>query len=342
MIPLDEQQRLFLVESDQLYRAWLEAYRQARSYRYGMKWITRKGRQYLLRLHDAKGNGKSLGVRSAETEALWQAFQEGKARALERHRHLSEKLLRQARLNKAIRLGRLPSIVSDVLAGLQAHEVARDFCVVDTHAIFAYEALAGVHCRMELLASGDVDLLYDPRKPLALVSDKLDGSDLLGILRKVDKSFELLPGYEFRAANQQGFMVDLVILNREMHLSAPIRFAEEDLQAVEVPNLHWLVNAPKLEVVTINAQGVPVLMHVPDPRAFALHKAWLSQQTDREPVKKPRDQQQAILVAELTTRYLPHLPFAPEKLKYLSSLMLGTAAHVLEQHSDIRLPGLDF
>ena len=81
MQPLDHQQQLFMVESDQLYRAWLEALNHARSYRYGMRWVSSKGRQYLLRLHDARGNGKSLGPRNAETEAVFAAFAEGKARA---------------------------------------------------------------------------------------------------------------------------------------------------------------------------------------------------------------------------------------------------------------------
>ena len=63
MQPLDQQQQLFMVESDQLYRAWLEALNHARSYRYGMRWVSSKGRQYLLRLRDARGNGKSLGPR---------------------------------------------------------------------------------------------------------------------------------------------------------------------------------------------------------------------------------------------------------------------------------------
>jgi hypothetical protein len=50
-------------------------------------------------------------------------------------------------------------------------------------------------------------------------------------------------------------------------------------------------------------------MRVPDPRAFALHKAWLSGLLTREPVKKPRDLDQARAVARLVQVEMPHLPF---------------------------------
>jgi len=342
MKTLDHQQQLFMVESDQLYRAWIDALRHARSYRYGMRWVSAKGRRYLMRRHDARGNGKSLGPRNAETEAVFAAFTEGKARADERLQALSRRIKEQARLNRAARLGRLPNIIGNVMLGLAAANLERDFCVVGTHAIHGYEAMAGVHCRLELLASGDVDLLYDPRRHLALVTDKLDERGLLGLLQRVDPSFQRLADSRFRAANRDGFMVDLIIPERDMHTTDAVTFGDDDLIAVEVPHLHWLVNAPKHDVVVIAANGTPVMMHVPDPRAFALHKAWLSQRTDREPVKKARDRAQAVLVAELVQTYLPALPFDPARLRFFSADMLAEARGTIEQDSDIRLPGVDF
>ncbi len=342
MQSLDHQQQLFMVESDQLYRAWLEALNHARSYRYGMRWVSSKGRQYLLRLHDARGNGKSLGPRNAETEAVFAAFAEGKARADSRLKSLSERMKRQARLNRAARLGRVPNIIGDILLGLAAARVNHDFCVIGTHAIHGYEAMAGVHCRMELLASGDVDLLYDPRRHLSIVTSKLDAQGLLGLLRKVDPTFTPLHESPFRAVNDEGFMIDLLIPERELRDAAEVTFGQNDLVAVEVPNLHWLVNAPKRDVVVIAADGRPVMMRVPDPRAFALHKAWLSTRADREPMKKSRDRGQAALVAQLILSWLPALEFEPGQLRYFSADMLHLAQQTLEHEAGIRLPGVDF
>lgn len=342
MQALDHQQRLFMVESDQIYRAWLDALHHARAYRYGMRWISSKGRQYLVRLHDAFGNGKSLGPRNAETEARFAAFQEGKVRAEARLASLAARMKEQARLNRALRLGRLPNVVGDILLGLAAARTAHDFCVVGTHAIHGFEAMAGVHCRMELLASGDVDLLYDPRRQLSLVARKLDGHGLLGLLRKVDPSFAPLRDTPFRAANDKGFMVDLVIPERDIRETEQVSFGQEDLVAVEVPNLHWLVNAPKHDVVAVAADGRPVMMRVPDPRAFALHKAWLSERPDREPVKKVRDRAQAVLIVQMIQSWLPVLEFDPAQLRYFSAEMLRQAQAVLGEEPGLKLPGMSF
>jgi hypothetical protein len=52
-----------------------------------------------------------------------------------------------------------------------------------------------------------------------------------------------------------------------------------------------------------------VPLRVPDPRAFALHKAWLASRPDREPLKKPRDLAQAKAVAAMVVQHMPQLPF---------------------------------
>ena len=104
-------------------------------------------------------------------------------------------------------------------------------------------------------------------------------------------------------------MVDLIIGSRLMHESGPVTFGTDDLVTSEVPDLRWLVNSPKLETVAVDEDGRPAPFRVPDPRAFALHKAWLSRQLSREPVKKQRSFAQAQEVARLVREHLPHLSF---------------------------------
>ena len=323
MTPLNEQQRLFLVESSQLYAPWAQARLHLGSYKYGMKWLTSKGRDYLYRVVDASGNARSLGPRNPETEALYKSFTEGWSRAKERFSGLNERLVLQARLNKAVNLGRLPVVVSEILQAVDLSKARDDFRVVGTHAIFAYESMAGVHLRMELLASGDVDLLYDPRKKLALVAKHLDGNGLLGLLRKVDSSFDVFDQEPFRAVNKKGFMVDLIIPHRDMRCAEKVAFAEGDLEAIEIPNLHWLANAPCVDSVVISSNGMPVRVKVPDPRAFAVHKSWLSQQIDRDPVKKPRDLAQSKMVFDLLQDYLPTYPLDARDMRYFPKDILG-------------------
>lgn len=306
---LSNQQRLHQVNTQQLFENYRSALGHATSYTYGMRWKTVRHTEYLFRDRDRRGNGKSLGPRSAETEELLATFSAGRGVAQERLRLITEKIEEQARLNKALRLNRVPRVVARVLRELDRAGLHDGFTVIGTQALYAYEAAAGSHFLLELLASGDVDLLYDARKKMTVVSAMLDGSGLLGLLKKADKTFECVRENGYRAANAGQFMVDLVIAPMGMPLAECITFSESDLVAMEVPGLQWLLNSPKLDTIAIDEDGWPVPMRVPDPRAFALHKAWLSGLSTREPLKKPRDLDQARAVAKLVQDEMPHLQF---------------------------------
>lgn len=310
MKPISNQQRLHLVNSEQLYENYRAALLHANAHAYGMRWKKVRDVDYLFRDSDSRGNGKSLGRRNADTEAILAAFQQGKQAANERLAGIRAALDEQARLNKALRLARVPRVIARILRELDAAGLYKSFTVLGTQALFGYEAAGGVQFLAELLASGDIDLLYDNRQKITLVSHKLDGQGLLGLLKRADRSFECIRKRGFRAANAGQFMVDLIVPPRGMHEAEPISFANDDLVAAEVPGLQWLLNAPKLDTVAIDEEGWPVPMRVPDPRAFALHKAWLSTRLDRDPKKKPRDLDQGRAVAALVREHLPHLPFS--------------------------------
>lgn len=310
MKPLTNQQRLHLVNSEQLYENYRAALRHAAAHTYGMRWKTVRGVEYLFRDSDARGNGKSLGPRSAETEAILTSFLQGREAANERLAGIRAALDEQARLNKALRLSRVPRVIARILRELDAAGLYKSFTVLGTQALFGYEAAGGVQFLTELLASGDIDLLYDHRHKMTLVSGKLDGQGLLGLLKRADRSFECIRKRGFRAANAGQFMVDLIVPPRGMQVSDPVSFADDDLVAAEVPGLQWLLNTPKLDTVAIDETGWPTPLRVPDPRAFALHKAWLANRPDRDAIKKPRDLAQARAVAALVREFMPHLPFS--------------------------------
>lgn len=330
MKPLSDQQRLFLVESDQIYRAWREILWRHRDYKYGMRWKSVNGKDYLLRLTSASGNSKSLGPRTPETEHIFEQFQYGKDLAEEKYRQFKIKIESQRKLNRAVRLGRMPTIIGEILLRLDQSQALSELRVVGTHAIFAYESMAAVELKMELLASGDIDLLFDVRKQMSLLAKKLDGEGLLGLLKKVDKTFEISSAQGFRAINKDGFMVDLIGQDKGMLATKPRPLVKGDLEIMEVPNLEWLANAPRIDQVVIAANGAAVMMPVPDPRAFAIHKAWLSHQTNREPVKKQRDLNQALMVMDLVREYLPNLPFDEHEMRYFPKSVINSSISDLQ------------
>ena len=64
-------QRRILVDATQLHHAYLEVAAKSRGYRGGMHWKKVKGRDYPFRSRDRFGYGKSLGLRSPETEMVY-------------------------------------------------------------------------------------------------------------------------------------------------------------------------------------------------------------------------------------------------------------------------------
>ena len=88
------------------------------------------------------------------------------------------------------------------------------------------------------------------------------------------------------------------------------------MTAAPIFGLQWLLNSPRFEITTIGEDGLSVPISTFDPRAFALHKLWLSQREDRDPIKVNRDRDQAAIIAEISTKYLG-MKFDSKDLKAL-------------------------
>ena len=108
----------------------------------------------------------------------------------------------------------------------------------------------------------------------------------------------------------------------------------DDMRAAEVKNLSWLLSAPKFEQIAIGFDDIPVRMVTPDPRAYALHKFWVSKQKDRDPRKKGRDREQAIAVAQLVMKHLPYLEFSKKDMQMFPAEVLMSFNSIIEAHDD--------
>ena len=73
-------------------------------------------------------------------------------------------------------------------------------------------------------------------------------------------------------------------------------------------------------------------MVCPAPRAFALHKIWMSAQPDRNTLKKQRDHNQAIVVAYLVRKHMPQHNFTSSELRmFPKSVVATTTAEIMKQ-----------
>jgi hypothetical protein len=331
LINLNPDQARNLINSHQLWETYRDAEQRLAKYKGGLSWKIMRGKEYLIRI-DGDKRHKSLGLRSAEWEEFYEDFYSKKAEAKDRLASIKEKLNIQARMNKALRLGRVPSPAAGILRELDRQGIlGRDVIVVGTYALYAYEAVTAVHIEPSILATNDLDFLMDARRKLKMT--RLDGNNqdnkpinLLACLRKTDRSFSLLADKSYCAVNKPGFMVDLI----KPQPRPPWRDereslgAEDDLSAVPIEELKWLQNAPRFKAIAIGEDGWPVPLCVPDPRAFSLYKSWLGEHAlNRERIKQVRDLAQARMVKYLTTEFFPHLPFSDEALQFLPKQLRG-------------------
>lgn len=297
------------IDARATFEALEAAQAKAATVRGGMYWKTVGGADYLVRT-SVRNAQKSLGPRSAETEAMFASFSARKTEAEARLKDLGTALQRQQRLNRALFVGRTPSLVVALLDMLQRQGVAEHFTVVGTHALYAYEAAAGVRVESAAVATRDVDLLWDTRKRFRLATQlkRLDAS-MLALLRKVDKSFALVERQPYTAVNSDGFEVD--ILRREVQEDDPhpaqLSPHEEDFWVVQARNAEQLVSAPRFSAMVVAPGGQMARMNTVHPLAFARFKRWLAERPDRDPLKVQRDALQAATVEALVDEYLPQL-----------------------------------
>lgn len=323
---LTNDQRRQLIDTQQLFAAWrplqLEKLERPRLY-----WNTSKGVRYLY----AKRAGVPTPL-GRETPELLQQKTEHDARGRVLKNQLSQLTARldtMAPINRAMRLGRLPTLPGRVLRQLDYRSLLGEHIIVaGTNALYAYEAAAGVVIGGDLLATGDADFLWDTRRALELVGNAIRHEGLMGILRDIDPTFEAHYGYN--ASNSDGYIVDLISPIDE---GLPTTLgAGPDLEATQMEGAQWLLDSPRFDDVIVAGDGLPLRIVAPEPRTFALHKLWLSRLDSRQPLKRPRDRDQAIVVAEIARTHLGRrldireMPWLPRELALLVPELLQASA----------------
>jgi hypothetical protein len=317
--PISSAQAKSVIDSEQLFSALRDAQRQLSETSGGMHWKTVSGKEYLYRTTDSKGNAKSLGPRSEKTEQILASFTERKKNLTELAEGLKEQLRTQEMINAAYRAGHVPNQVADICLQLdRAHLLDTNITIIGTNAMHVYEAMAGIRFPNDIMATVDIDLLWNHNSKLSLATtSQTEEAGLLGLLKKADRTFTIKSDQPFRAMAKSGYMVDLI---RQMPnppwADEPDRFFSDDLVATDIWNMKWLLGAPRVVQPVVAMDGRVFMMSAPDPRAFAMFKLWLSTSAeDREPEKKVRDAHQAEAVIRMIEERLPHLARAWPSLK---------------------------
>ena len=288
---LTDLQKRQYIDAESVFMALRDAEKAAQAVRGSMLWRQVSGKTYLIRTN-TDNSQKSLGPRSANTEAVYDKFMVRKKMSVERMAGLRKALQLHQKLNRAHRVGRTPEIVAQILNQLHKSGISEHFLTVGTHALFAYESACGVRFVDEATTTQDIGLLMDTQKHLLLAST-LEGrsESLLSTLQKVDPTFDLRDDQLYTAVNASGFEVDVIWRMAKNHDPHP-------LQAT---------SAERFAHMVVSASGHMALMTTLHPVTFSRLKQALALSPTRDPLKKSRDALQARAVGELIEEMMPHL-----------------------------------
>lgn len=301
-LPLSDNAARQVIDSTTVFDEFVRVKALARQYAGGMYWKRQGGYQYLVKTQP-DNRQQRIGPRAPETERIFADFTVRKTEVEARLKSLRAALTDAERLNKALKTGRVPSMVVSVLDTIENAGLGKHFTVVGTHALYAYETAAGVRIVQGALATQDIDLLWDARQRVRFLSDigKLDSS-MLRVLQRADRTFQRKKGQNETAINAKGFEVDFLRRQPEGDDPHPFRFSndEDDLWPVQATRASVLTNAPRFEHVVISATGRMTLMRTIAPETFVEFKRWMAEKAPhRAEPKRRRDQRQAAIVQAL-------------------------------------------
>ena len=269
-----------VIDSTTVFEEFVRVKNRAKPYAGGMYWKRQGDYEYLVKT-SPDNRQRRIGPRSDETLRIYEDFVTRKQEHESRLKSLRVALTDAERLNKALKAGRVPSVVVSVLQALADAGLGQHFTVVGTHALYAYEAAASVRIVQGALATQDVDLLWDARRRVKFVTDlgRLELS-MLRVLQQADATFVRKEGQAETAINAKGFEVDFL-----------------PVQAVRAS---VLTNAARFDQVVISATGRMTLMRTIAPEAFIEFKRWMAAQVPLRPeAKRRRDLHQANIVQTL-------------------------------------------
>jgi hypothetical protein len=302
-LPLPDSATRQVINSMTVFAEHRRVQAEALQYTGGMYWKCQGEYEYLVRT-TLDNRQRRLGPRSDEAERTYQAFTQRKHETESRLQSLRETLTEAERLNKAVKAGRVPTVVVALLQTLDEAGLGQHFTVVGTHALYAYETAAGVRIVKGAAATQDADPLGDARRRVRFVTDleHIDTS-MLRVLQRVDSTFRRKESHSETAVNDRGFEVDFLLRVPVEDDPHTFRFSADEEDLMPVQAVVWaslLTKAPKFEHMVISATGKMAMMRTVAPRTFVEFKRWRAESAPHRPhLKRWRDLRQADIVQAL-------------------------------------------
>lgn len=210
-----------------------------------------------------------------------------------------------------------PDETGEILEALSRAGVFRlRACLVGTVAFQTFGGLLGVKLPGAIVQTGDIDIAQFRSISVAIADDD-QTEPLLDILRGIDSSFQPVP-YATDAClhmanrNDIEYRVEVLTPNRGPDLEAPVDLPALQAQAQPLRFLDFLIY-DAIPAAVLHGGGV--LVNVPRPERYALHKLIVSQRRREDAAKIDKDLLQAeVLLDVLADRRRADLRDAWEEL----------------------------
>lgn len=292
-----DEQRRTLINLDQYYSAFRDAEIELRRLGNPLHWKTVNGKDYLYEIIDSRGNAKGRGPRSPETERLHAEWHQTR----DRRNGAKEAIGEVGRLYRALRLGSISPEAAAILREADIRSMlGRSIVVVGTNAMPAYEIEAQARIGTGLDETQDFDMAWVGG--LELLNAGARQNPIWDILKAVDPTYTINQERSFQARNAKAYEIELLV--------APSRagtlVAGDKPAPLALPEQEWLLNGTFVDHVVCARDGSPARIVAPDPRWFALHKLWMSDQEKRNPLKRPKDRKQGERLLNAIADFMPH------------------------------------
>ncbi len=276
--PFDDPALRAIIDLRDAYEASLDIWRDHDAHEGSMQWRNRADRQYLY--HRRGSVEQSLGPRNAETESTYQRFRARKAEIRQMLAATQPDLHRAAAVYVAMGLPVIDSWAAKLSQHLDREGLmGPHVMVVGTNAMPAYQIEAQQRTGQRMYATRDVDLAW---------CGEAGDSVLWPSLREFAPDFTLNQERPFQARTAARREIELLVAPSKVSAAA-----KEPFKTVPLPEQEWLLNGEPLRHVVAGLDRTPAAIVVPDPRWFALQKAWLSEKPERDPLKRPKDRAQS-------------------------------------------------
>lgn len=298
-------------------------------------WKTISDKEYLYASYPSPKQSTSLGPKNIDTMRLFADISEQISNKKEKFNNIQEKLNIYTRQYKQLGLPCINKTAAKVLRHLdKGNHLGTNFFVEGTTCMAAYELEVGELFATGLDSTEDFDLGWCRGSQISTLDtqEELKESILMQALLKTDRSYKINKSIPYQALNNDLYEVELLVApsmfktlpKNEVFSCLPV-FQEQE----------WLLQGTTIRHIVVATDNSLAPIVAPDPRWMALHKMWLAQKPERNPLKKYKDKKQGELLMQAVTKIQNKFPIDTDFILTLPNELLPIFNKWAEDHKFI-------